>query len=297
VREGGREVRIAVARVAHNGPVDETAFLVPRREGTAPLPDTAALFAAVVANQEKLEALREHYAFKETTVDREDDGKGGLRKKEERVYTVLPVAGRFVRQLVAVDGKELAPDEAEKEQRRVREQIEKILEEREKREQREQKDRERGRETEDARRVTILTFLRASQVSSVRRESYRGHEVIALDFEPRPDFKPASLGEQIVSKLAGTMWVDERARQVVRLEARLQKSVKIAAGLVGSLSPSSAFVLEQERVSEDLWLPSYSEVSLSARVLLLASVKANSVSRFSDYKRYDVDSEYAPAVQ
>jgi hypothetical protein len=291
VRENGREVRIVVESVTHNGPVDETAFLVP--SSGAPLPDLATLFAAIVANQEKIEQLAEHYAFRETRVDREDDGKGGLRKKEERAFSVLPVAGRFVRQLLAVDGKELAGQDAEKEQRRVQKVIQEILDEREKRRARAERDREPERDD----RVTILSFLRISKVSSIRRESFRGHEVIALDFEPRPDFKPKSLGEQIVSKLAGTVWVDEKARQVVRLEARLQSAVKIGGGLVGSLSPASAFVLEQERVSEDLWLPSYSEVNMSARLLLFASVKANSVSRFSDYKRYDVDSEYATAPQ
>jgi hypothetical protein len=293
VRDGSREVRIAVERVTHNGPVDETAFLVPANGGGAPLPDVATLFAAIVANQEKLEQLTEHYAFREKRVEREDDGKGGLRIKEERTFFVLPVAGRFVRQLLAVDGKGLTPSEAEKEQRRVRKEIQDLLDERDKRQARAERDREKGREPEKDRRVTILTFLRMCTVSSIRRESFRGHEVIALDFEPRPDFKPTNLGEQLVSKLAGTLWVDEKARQVVRVEGRLQNSVKIGGGLVGSLSPASAFVLEQERVSEELWLPSYSEVNVTARVFLLASVKANTVSRFSDYERYDVDSEYS----
>jgi hypothetical protein len=292
VREGGREIRIVVKRVTHNGPVDETAFLVPASYG-APLPDVGALFAAVVANQEKLEQLSEHYAFRETRVEREDDGKGGSRTKQERVFSVLPVSGRLVRQLLAVDGRALSPDEAEKEQRRVQKEIQEILDAREKRQEREKREREKGREPERDGRITMLTFLRISKVSSLRRESFRSHDVIALDFEPQPGFKPRNLGEQIVSKLVGTIWVDEAARQVVRLEARLLSSVKIGGGLVGSLSPASAFVLEQVKVSDDLWLPSYSEVNLAAKIFLFANVKQNSVSRFDDYRRYDVDSEYA----
>ena len=41
-----------------------------------------------------------------------------------------------------------------------------------------------------------------------------------MDFEPRPDFDPHSLMDKVLKALGGTIWIDEQARQVVRLEAR-----------------------------------------------------------------------------
>jgi len=61
---------------------------------------------------------------------------------------------------------------------------------------------------------------------------------------------------------------------------------------LASIAPSSAFVFNQEKVNDEIWLPSYAEANLSARVALLKKYKQNSVTRFSDYKKYQIDSQY-----
>ncbi|HEX8090561.1 MAG TPA: hypothetical protein VF762_17005, partial [Blastocatellia bacterium] len=115
---------------------------------------------------------------------------------------------------------------------------------------------------------------------------------IAFDFEPRKSFKPRNRSESLASKLAGTMWVDEAARQIARLEARLTNSFKIGGGLLASISPSSAVIFEQEKVGDEVWLPSYGEINLSARVMLFSKLNRNYVRRNSDYKKYRIDSGY-----
>jgi hypothetical protein len=110
--------------------------------------------------------------------------------------------------------------------------------------------------------VTILDIIRISEITSVRREMFRGYEVIAFDYEPRKGFKPKNRAENLASKLAGTIWVDEKAQQIARLEARLIDSFKIGGGLLASISPSTAIVFEQEKVGDEVWLPSYSDIFL-----------------------------------
>jgi hypothetical protein len=98
-----------------------------------------------------------------------------------------------------------------------------------------------------------------------------------------------------VSKLAGTMWIDEGARQIVRVEARLTDSFKLGGGLLASISPSTAVAFEQEKVGDEVWLPSYAEANISARVFLLAKFSRNIVTRFSDYSKVKIDSQYEVA--
>ncbi|HKG23003.1 MAG TPA: hypothetical protein VKC34_13985, partial [Blastocatellia bacterium] len=117
-------------------------------------------------------------------------------------------------------------------------------------------------------------------------------EVIAFDFEPRKSFKPRSRMEKLVSKLAGTMWIDEAARQIVRVEARLTDSFKFGGGLVASISPSTAVAFEQEKIGDEVWLPSYAEANISGRLFLLAKFSRNTVTRFSDYSKVKIDSQY-----
>ena len=96
------------------------------------------------------------------------------------------------------------------------------------------------------------------------------------------------------------MWVDENAKQVARLEARLTDSFKMGGGLLFSLAPSTAVALEHEKIGDELWLPSYAEVNFSARVMLLAKFRRSVTTRFSDYKKYQIDSKYdlsKPAAQ
>ena len=83
------------------------------------------------------------------------------------------------------------------------------------------------------------------------------------------------------------MWVDERAHQVVRLEARLADSAKMGWGLLGTLNKGSAAIFEQTLVKDEVWLPSYVEGQLSGRYLLFKGFSKNLVIRYNDYKRFE----------
>ncbi len=293
IKSSAGELLVTLDRVEHNTAVDETAFRHPQIEGARPLPDLESLFKAVIANQEKVEEIRERYSFRASETERKLEKDGRVKETETKVYDVTPVAGEFVERLISVNGKELTAAEREKEDRRVQKDVEDALKRREKRLKKEEQARERGKkEDDDDDDITILDFLRLSEVTSVRREIFRGHEVIAFDFEPRKGFKPKNRAETIVSKLAGTTWVDENARQIVRLEARLTNSFKMAGGLLASISPSSAFAFEQEKVGDEVWLPSYGEANISARIMLFAKFNRSMERRYSDYKKYQIDSEY-----
>ena len=294
LRRGATEATVTIDRVTHND-VDLAAFRYPQAEGARPLPDLETLMKAIVAHQEQIEELREKYTCREVESEREIDDKGRAKEKETRTYEVTPVAGRFVRRLVSRNGKPLSKDEQEKIDRRVQKAVEDSLEAKEKRRQRAEERERREKnddEEEDRRRMTILGFLRLSDVTSMRRETFRGHEVIAFDFEPKKNVKTRNRGEALVSKLIGTIWVDEAAQQIVRLEARLSDSFKIGGGLLASLSPQSAVVMEQEKVNGEVWMPSYAEANLAARVFLLAKFSRNVVTRYSDYKKVRVASDY-----
>ncbi|HWW74657.1 MAG TPA: hypothetical protein VNZ44_04625, partial [Pyrinomonadaceae bacterium] len=220
------------------------------------------------------------------------------------VYEVYPfVDYGWVQKLVSEDGVPLSPERAAKEEKRVAEELEKA--EREAPKNREKRERERaemkrkmrekarkeGRSGEEAGDegeddVDIASFLRACEFVSPRRERFRERDVIVFDFRPRAGFKPKNTAESIVSKLSGVIWVDPRERQVMRLEGRLVDSYKIGGGLLASIKSGSAFVFEQTRLEDGLWLPRYSQVNASARVILFKGMTINQTQEFSDYKRF-----------
>ena len=100
-----------------------------------------------------------------------------------------------------------------------------------------------------------------------------------------------NLAENVVSKLVGTIFIDEKAKQIARLEARLSDSVKIGGGLLASLSPSSAFVFEQEKIRDEVWLPSYEEINFGGKAFLFVKFNQNQITQYSDYQKYQTDVE------
>lgn len=285
------EMTITLDRVEHNTLADEVAYRYPQVDGARPLPDIETLMKAIVANQEKIEDLREKYTCRAVETERKLDGNGRVKETETKVYEITPIGDQLIERLISVNGKELSEQDKEKEDKRVQKEVQDIVKRREKEEKKKERARERG-EKEDDDELTILDFLRVSEVTSVRREMFRGFEVIAFDFEPKKGFKPKNRAESIASKLAGTLWVDEKVQQITRLEARLIDSFKMGGGLVASISPSTAFAFEQEKIDGELWLPSYVEGNISARIMLFAKLNRSFERRYSDYKKYQIDTTY-----
>jgi hypothetical protein len=293
IKRGASELVIAVEKVEHNRTTDFATFRYPQVEGARPLPDLETLMKSIIANQEKVEELREHYTCRMTEIERKLDGDGRVKSSETKIYEVTPIGDNSVERLLSVNGKDLSASEQEKEDKRVQKEVEETIKqnekEKQKKEQRRAREKEKGEDDDD---ITILAFLRISDITSVRRETFRGHEVIAFDFEPRKGFKAKNRAEEIINKLAGTIWVDEAAQQIARLEARLTDSFKIGGGMLASIGASTAFAFEQEKVDGELWLPSFGEANISARVMLLAKFNRSMERRYTDYKKYQIDSKY-----
>jgi len=300
IRRGAETLALAVAEAAHNLSLDAALFDFPRGDVT-PLPDVPTFFQQVLDNENKLEREREDYTYTKTENAIEVDGKGRIKEKAERTYEVFYVGGRIVEKLVATNGQPLPPDEARKEQDRVakvfRERERKATEKKDKKDKEERKKVEKEAGEDDD--VTAAEILRVCQFVNPRRERFRGREVVVYDFEPRSNAKPRGRVQSWIQKLVGNVWIDEHAERIVRLEARVSTVIRMAGGLVLSLQRGSSFVFERELVRGEVWLPSYAEVNASARVLLVKGFKVNQTQRFSDYKKFNVEtsSEIKPPKQ
>jgi len=297
LRGGAETLDVMVREVTHNGDVAASLFDFPNRSAR-PLPDLGALLNALAKNQKKIDEIREDYTYTSKETEIEIDGKGNIKQKSEEMYEVFFVHGRQVKKLVMKEGRPLNESEQRKEQERVEKRIkevEKLSKERDarvaKREAAAKKRAEAGAEEDDDDHFGISDFLRVCQLVHPRRERFSGREVIVFEFEPRPGYKARNRAESIAQKLVGVMWVDEDAQEVVRAEARTTDSIKVGGGLLASLGKGAEFVFEQDRINNEIWLPRYTEVNLSARVLLVAGMKVHRTEHFSDYKKFRIETQ------
>jgi hypothetical protein len=248
------------------------------------VPDALTLLAEVQRNQKQTEQILESYTYTKTEEDLSLDSHSQTKGKRTQQYEVFYVNGWEVQKLIAKDGKSLSPAEQEKEKERVRKLVRKYMASG-------PKDAESSRAKEDDDELHISTFLRAARFVHPRLEQFQGHDVIVFDIEPNPGYHAQNLNEKLVQRLVGVMWVDDRARQVVRLDARLADTARMGGGLLGSVQQGSAAVFEQSLINDEVWLPSYLEEHLSGRFLLFKNYREHLVIHYGEYKKFRVDTE------
>jgi hypothetical protein len=246
-----------------------------------PLPDIPALLRDIVQNQQALEDLRRQYTCHLAEEQDKVDSDGNVKSRETNEYDVFYIGDEQALHLLAKDGKALTGSEKRGEDDKFNKQYDKLKKQQAELAADPRKQAKRQEEDE----ADLSDFLRAELFTNPRRETFRGHDVIAFDVNGNPDYKPKKRIDSIIQKLSGTMWVDDDAREIVRLEARFTDTVKIGGGLVASLAKGSNFVFEQDKINDEVWLPSYAEVHASGRIVFVR-LKQNFIDRFSDYKKF-----------
>jgi len=281
--DGSGELTLLLHSVKYDTGIDDKIFDPPAATDTL---DVAQLLREVSRNQDELEDRVSEYAFTQTETDREINSKGELKKETVKVYEVYPLPNREpVQKLISENGVPLSPERAAKEDRRVQEEFVKADREKDKdakkaaeRRAEQEKKREEGTE--------ISPFLRVCEFVSPRRETLEGREAIVFDFRPRAGFRPKNREESLIAKLVGVMWIDPVDKQVIRLEARLAEGFKMAGGLLVSLKPGAALVIEQTRMVQGVWLPRFAQINLSVKVLLFAGGEYNKTIEWSEYRHF-----------
>lgn len=279
--------QIQIIRASINRTIGERVFDFPKRSQVV-LPDLKALFQEIDDHQKAIDKLKENYAATRIEEETEYEKDGKIKKTELKEFSFFYLNGQEVSTLVKKDGQPLGLEEQKKENEKTQHEIAEIQKHQEKKDAKEEKAKAE-RKDEDQDDPGIEVFLRASQFVNPRRERFRGADVLVFDFEPNPEFKPRKLSEKVIQKLAGVVWIDEKARDVVRLEAYFTDNMKVGGGMLANLQKGTSFVFEQAFYNNEVWLPTYAEVHLGIRVLLVKGIKVNAVIRYSDYKKFNVD--------
>jgi hypothetical protein len=262
--------------------------------------DVTTLLREVSRNQDEVEKRFAEYSFLRKETEREIDGKGVVKKETVKVSEVFPIINRRpIMKLISENGVPLSGDRTAKEDKRVQEEFLKAERDKDKDAQK-ATERRAAREREKAAKskqdededVEISQFFRHCEFVSPRRERFQDRETIVFDFRAQTGFKPSTRQESLISKLVGVVWIDPLDKQVIRLEARLAEGFKMGGGLVLSLRPGAALIMEQTRLKEGIWMPRFAQINLSVKVLLFGGGDINQTLEWSDYKHFssDIDS-------
>lgn len=237
-------------------------------------------------HDDRNDRIARNYTFLERNDARQLDGQGRLKKREVLTYDVTLLEGSPYRRLIARDDKPLPPAEERKEQEKLRKSIEQ---------------RQKETEAERARRVADWEkkrqegrdFLReipdAFNLRVVGDERVDDMDAWVIEATPRPSYRPKARMARILQKFKGKLWIDKRDSVWVKMEAEALDTVSYGL-ILARLQKGARLSVLQTHVNDEVWLPRTVEVTLSARVALVKTIRLAAEITFKDYRKFQAES-------
>lgn len=223
---------------------------------------------SVQANQADFKAAPD-FDHKET--DKTPDG--------SKTYEVTMIEGTPYKRLLAVNGKQLAPDQEKQE---IQKQQQVTAQRRgESSDQRQQRianwQKERTRDNNMREQLT-----KAFDFKLIGDGELRGFKVWRLKATPRPGYNPPNMDTQVLVGMQGELWIDQNTYQWVKVTAAVIRPVSIE-GFLAEVEPGTHFELEKSPVQGGTWQPSHFSMKSHAKVLFLFTRNSSEDDTFFDY--------------
>jgi hypothetical protein len=226
------------------------AFQARVHSASAQTPDLSLVKRALAAELESAQDTRHPMRYR-------------LRKTNPRLSTtkeIFETCDGAVGRLIAINDKPLNANDEQKEQAR----LDSLLSD---------PSRQRHRkQAEDEDLARVVKLLRA--LPDAFTYSYLGSgagptgKIEKFAFEPNPAFDPPDLETEVLTAMAGEIWIDASQERVVRLEGHLQRDVDFGWGILGRLNKDGWIVIEQSDVSDQQWRTVRLQMAMTGRILL-----------------------------
>ena len=111
-----------------------------------------------------------------------------------------------------------------------------------------------------------------------------GHDVYVLKATPRKGYQPPNMETEVLTGMQGTLWIDEKTFQWVKVEAQVLHPVSIE-GFLAEVEPGTRFELEKMPVEGDIWLPKHFSMKAKAKVLFFFSHNSQADETYWGYHK------------
>jgi hypothetical protein len=257
---------------------------------TRPLPDLDAFKVEVRKRLRSDRLLQSQYTYVERREEIKVSKLGKVQAGPVKVYEVYPSAepGNTYKRLISVDGVPLTPEELERNdrthQRHVMERLSETPAAREKRQRKEAEDRRKEA-------LAVDELFQLYEIRALGREQLDGHDMIVFSLTPRPGYRPRTDEGKVMARVRAKAWVSEADYQVTRVTFDVIEDITYGLGLLGRLYKGSTGMMARRRVNNEVWLPARVEIRIAGRALLVRKFAVDSVTTWSDYRKFKVDTD------
>jgi hypothetical protein len=225
-------------------------------DNNAPLPNAADLLQRAIANEAKMAAEQERYECRVTDDTTETDSKGKVKKTDTEVKEEFYVNGVEVDRTLAKDGKDLTPEQTQKENERVMKKTVKYS------------DRATAKKETDKENKQMQEVMAAMILTNGRRELADGRSVLFYDIVPNPKFPAKNLNQRFAQVMQGRISLDEATGEPIDINLRSTQDLKIAGGMLANLHKGFWIHIHDHAEPDGVWLTDLAEGSGDARAAL-----------------------------
>ncbi len=208
--------------------------------------------------------------------ERDLQSDGGTKTFQEFMILGSPYA-----RLIEVNGKPVSADISQKQQEKLDAEIAKRRHEssqqRRKRISEYQKERSRDR-------VMMQQLSKAFDFKLVGDEKVDSYDTYVLKATPKSGYQPPNIQAQALKGMQGTLWIDKKSYQWVKVKAEVVNSVSIE-GFLAEVQPGTNFELEKSPVADGIWLPKHYSMHSNAKVLYLFPHKGHDEETYWNYHK------------
>jgi hypothetical protein len=218
--------------------------------------------------------------------ERDLESDGGSKTFEDLMIMESPYE-----RLVEVNGMPLSAPEQKEQQRKLDQTIQRRHNETE---------HERAQriaayhESREHEHLFLQQLAKAFNFTLVGQQEMEGYNVYVLKAVPRPDYRPPNLEAQVLKGMQGTLWIDQKTDQWVRVEARVMRPVWIE-GFIAKVKPGTEFELDKMPVEDDIWLPKHFVMKGRAKILFFFNHNSSGDETYYDYRKIAPNQDSFPS--
>lgn len=196
-----------------------------------------------------------------------------------RTYEELMLFGSRYSRMIALNGEPLSPERQAEELRRLeqvtRQRAGESPSDRAKRTSVYERERQRDQ-------LMLNEMMKAFDFTMAEEQVLNGQEVYVLKARPRRGYRAPNSRAKVLTGMEGTLWIEKKSFQWVRVEAEVIHPVSIE-GFLARVLPGTRFQLDQAPVTEDLWLPTHFSMEARAKILFLFRKSDNQDETYYGY--------------
>jgi hypothetical protein len=219
-------------------------------------------------------------------LERDQDSGGG-----SRTYQDLMIMGSPYQRLIDVNDKPLSPPEQKEQELKLERTVQRRRNETEHERAQRIADYHRSRERDH---LFLEQLIKAFNFTLVGQQEMEGYSVYVLNAVPRPDYQPPNMEAEVLKGMQGTLWIDQKTYQWVRVEARVMRPVWIE-GFVAKVRPGTEFELDRMPVEGDIWLPKHFMMKARAKILFLFNHNSSEDDAYYDYHKIAPNQDSFPS--